>query len=563
MKEKIVETKICKHCDSKFEITDKDLEFYEKVSPSFSWVRYSIPTPTLCPDCRQQRRLSFRNERKLYKRKCDATWIDILSIYSPDKSVKVYEQKEWWSDKWDAMDYGIDYDFNRNFFEQFEEIFIKTPRLPLFNIGSENSDYCNNAEYLKDCYLCFWTSHSTNTLYSTITTYMSDSVDVSFSGLSSDSYDILDCTYLKNCFHVTKCHSSSYLYYCFDCIWCEDCIFSVWLRNKKYMILNTLYNKDEYEKKKIEILQDTKLFWEFYKEYEYLLNTFPRRSMLQIQSENCTWWVIMNCSNSVNCYDSIWLETCKNIDNAWWGKNCMDVYALTSWSEYVYDSLNVKWYQCSFCIEIVNWDELIYCYNCHNCSNCFWSAWLRDKKYCILNKQYSKEEYERLVPKIIESMKNEWTWWEFFSSYISPYWYNETIANEYKPIKKEEAIKEWFKWSDYEQPFPKVEKIIPASKLPDNISDIPDDILNRAVECEITKKPFKIIKQELEFYRKHNLPIPRRHPDQRHLDRIALRNPRKLYDRKCDKCKKEIKTTYAPDRTEIVYCEECYNWEIY
>jgi len=79
-----------------------------------------------------------------------------------------------------------------------------------------------------------------------------------------------------------------------------------------------------------------------------------------------------------------------------------------------------------------------------------------------------------------------------------------------------------------------VDKIIPANKLPENIADIPDDILNWAIECEITKKPFRIIKEELEFYRKHNLPIPRRHPDQRHLDRMSLRNPRKLFERICD-----------------------------
>jgi CxxC-x17-CxxC domain-containing protein len=79
----------------------------------------------------------------------------------------------------------------------------------------------------------------------------------------------------------------------------------------------------------------------------------------------------------------------------------------------------------------------------------------------------------------------------------------------------------------------------------------------------MTKKPFRIIPQELDFYRKHNLPIPRRHPNQRHLDRMSLRNPRKLYTRKCDKCGKEIQTTYAPERTEIVYCEECYNKEVY
>ena len=86
-----------------------------------------------------------------------------------------------------------------------------------------------------------------------------------------------------------------------------------------------------------------------------------------------------------------------------------------------------------------------------------------------------------------------------------------------------------FNWEDYEAPFPKVEKIIPANALPNNIKDIPDDILNRAIECEVSKKPFRIIPQELKFYRKHNLPIPRRHPDIRHGDRIALRNERKLY----------------------------------
>jgi hypothetical protein len=33
--EKIVETKTCRHCGESFDITDKDLEFYEKVSPVF------------------------------------------------------------------------------------------------------------------------------------------------------------------------------------------------------------------------------------------------------------------------------------------------------------------------------------------------------------------------------------------------------------------------------------------------------------------------------------------------------------------------------------------------
>ena len=122
--------KICKKCSKIFEITSEDLEFYKKISPKFpspqpsplrgegvEQVVYEIPAPTLCPDCRQQRRLAFRNERKLYKRKCDATWKSIISIYSPDKPYKVYDSDFWWSDKWDPMDYGVDFNFEKSFFE--------------------------------------------------------------------------------------------------------------------------------------------------------------------------------------------------------------------------------------------------------------------------------------------------------------------------------------------------------------------------------------------------------------------------------------------------------------
>lgn len=144
------------------------------------------------------------------------------------------------------------------------------------------------------------------------------------------------------------------------------------------------------------------------------------------------------------------------------------------------------------------------------------------------------------------------------------------MSMEYFPIRRPmentgvpgTPVLKGLKWSDYETPFPKVEKIIPASKLPVDIKDIPDDIINWAVECEATKKPFRIIKPELDFYRSKNLPIPRIHPDKRHLDRMKLRNPRMIFDRKCDKCSIEIKTTYSPDRKEKVYCEECYNREV-
>ncbi len=103
--ERIIEKKICRISGQEFFVTDKDLELLDIISPVFGGQKYSLPTPTLAPDERQKRRLSFRNERKMYKRKCDLSGKEIISVYSPDKPYPVYDQKVWWSDDWDSTDY--------------------------------------------------------------------------------------------------------------------------------------------------------------------------------------------------------------------------------------------------------------------------------------------------------------------------------------------------------------------------------------------------------------------------------------------------------------------------
>ena len=49
-------------------------------------------------------------------------------------------------------------------------------------------------------------------------------------------------------------------------------------------------------------------------------------------------------------------------------------------------------------------ENLIYCTECKKTKDCFACSGLVEKQYCILNKQYTREEYESLVPKIIEHM---------------------------------------------------------------------------------------------------------------------------------------------------------------
>jgi len=160
-------------------------------------------------------------------------------------------------------------------------------------------------------------------------------------------------------------------------------------------------------------------------------------------------------------------------------------------------------------------------------------------------------------------MKKTDEWGEFFPTSISPFGYNEIAAFEYYPLTKKESLTKGWKWKESDDVISDVTKTIPASKLPDSIEDIPDDILNWGIICEVSDRPFKIVPQELKFYRTNKLPIPHLHPDERYKMRLSLRNPRKLCDRTCNKCSTDIKTSYHPDRPEKVYCEKCYLKEVY
>ncbi|MDD5770497.1 MAG: hypothetical protein PHE25_06005 [Candidatus Gracilibacteria bacterium] len=566
--EKIIETKTCKQCNASFEITNKDVEFYEKVSPVFQGKKYIIPSPTFCPDCRQQRRLSFRNERKLYKRKCDATGKEIISIYSPDKLYKVYEQNYWWSDNWNPLDYGINFDFNKSFFKQFEELIKEVPRCALEASDNENSNFTNHSARLKDCYLIFDAGFDKNCYYSAMISYSNDCIDCLKIDNSEVCYECVDC---KGCYNLiysvrnNDCRKSYFLYNCSNCEYCFGCVN---LNNKKYYIFNKEFSKEKYFEELNNLLRKGIYNEELKKEVRNHIIRLPFKENYIISSENCSGNNIYSSMNAISCFDVSDVNDVKYSQALHKAQNCMDVTVWGGNASNICECMSIGPNSSNLLFCFLSYPEsnnLIYCGNCMNgIKNCFGCIGLKNnKQYCILNKQYTKEEYETLVLKIIEHMMTTKEWGEFFPSSISPFGYNETVAMEYFPISRDKALPYLYKWSDYEPPFPKVDKIIPANKLPENIADIPDDILNRAIECEITKKPFRIIKQELEFYRKHNLPIPKRHPDQRHLDRMKLRNPRNLFDRKCDKCGKNIKTTYSPDRKEIVYCEECYIGEVY
>lgn len=544
----------CKQCTSSFEITKADEKIHKKMH---------VPSPTHCPDCRQQRRIAFRNDSNYYRNTCHLCKKSVVSIYSPDKPIKVLCPDCFWSDKWDPLDYGQDFDFNHSFFEQYEEMRSKVPRLAIFNTQSENSEFTVHSSKNRNCYIGSSLVDSEDVHYSDWAFNCKDCMDLLFCNRMEMCYECVDsqdCTlsnYLELCSNVTES------FFAFDCRGGKNLVGCVSLRNRKNHILNQPAPNGEARETIQRLKNDPKFFAEFKKKYEDLKARLPKRDAWTVNTENCSGNYIVDCKNVRNAYSVKNCEDCSYIYEAKDVKDGCDVTRIGG-GEMIYEvkgAVDLKFGK--FCNLTYQSDNCAYCDNCHASHYCFGCMSLKQGNFCILNKKYKPDEYKKLVPKIIEHMKKTGEYGEFFPVKLSPFGYNETKAQEFYPLTKKEAEKRGWKWSDYETPVSKDIKTIPASRLPDNVKDVPDEILKWAIECEETGKPFKIIPQELKFYRAKGLPIPHFSPKVRHQKRVALQNPRNLHERKCDECQKDIRSTYAPDRPEKVYCEECYLKTVY
>jgi hypothetical protein len=552
------EIRACQNCKKDFTIETEDFKFYEKIK---------VPPPTWCPDCRQQRRYAWRNERVLYRRDCDLCGESTVTIYSPNKDLKVYCNNCWWSDKWDPAKYARDFDFNRPFFEQYKEFQKEVPRMALLNKNSVNSEYTNHSTDNKNTYLSHVAFGCENVFYSTWTMEgVKNSVDCNYINSGGEKlFECIDSQKSYNCQFGFLLENSFDCLYCYDLRNCSNCFLSSNLRNQKYIFKNKQYSKEEYfEKIKEYNLSSYKARAELYKEFlELMIKDSIHRSTVGERNINSTGNMFFDSKNTQFCFDSGQIEDTKYINASLEVKDSMDVYHIGLNTELTYELHGCTHISnCRFshlCYDNINVE---YCDTCQNSHDLFGCISINKGEYMILNKKYSKEEYLELKEKIIEYMKKTGEYGEFFPPEVSPVCYNETQGNYYMPLTKEEVLERGWLWEDKVPGIFEKETMQPED-IPDTIEEVRDSITKEALKCITCTKNYNIIPDELTFYRSEKIPIPRECPDCRYKRRFVLRLPRKLWDRTCDKCQKEIKSAYAPDRPETVYCEDCYKREIY
>jgi hypothetical protein len=569
------ETKNCQNCKKDFAIESDDFAFYEKIK---------VPAPTWCPECRMQRRWTWRNEWKLFRKK-DIHGKEIFSFAHEESPIKIIEVAEWYSDSWEAMEYGCDYDFSKPFFEQFKKLLYQVPIMSRSLLRPVRSDFCNNATEPKDCYLVFSVSYAENSAYSIRGAECKDIFDCYMFNKSELCYDSINIAKCYRALYSVDCEDCNDIIFCKNCVGCTNCFGCCNLKNKSYHIFNQAVPKEEYAKKlkdfnlssrnNIEILR---------KQVVEHWAKFPNRFMHGRHNTDVSGDYIQNSKNAKNCWIAVGAENAKYCQNFAMGplKDSQDCTGFGDGSELVYDSLTVgngahNIALSAQCFSSVS--NLRYCYFCcQNSSNLFGCVGLRNKQYCIFNKQYTKEEYEALVLKIIEHMNQMpyvdkkgrvYKYGEFFPADMSPTAYNDSLANEFFPLKESEIKEQGYVWrKPAEKNF---NATMQSTNVPDDINNVDESITKEIISCahqgncnHECAKVFRITSQELQFYKLLKIPLPRICQNCRHYSRFAWRNPAKLWHRKCMKpgCQNEFETSYAPDRPEIVYCEQCYNNEV-
>jgi len=572
-----METRTCQNCKSEFVIDQEDFNFYEKIK---------VPPPTFCPECRTVRRLCWRNEMSLFHRKCGAPGHEenLISFYPPEEKLKVYDLKYWWGDGWDPMSYGREYDFSKPFFEQWKNFRNNFPLQSMSNSNQVNSDYCNIATDSKDSYMCSGSWKIEKTFYSNRITETKDSTDLYVVYRSELCYEDVICFDSYHLLYSINCKNCVDSYFLYDCVGCTDCFGCTNLRNKSYCIWNQQFSKEEYQKRLEEFnLKDYKTIEELKIRFNELYLRATHRFSNQIKSVNSTGDNLEGVKNCKICFDARGkMEDVKY--SHWLAVDAKDVYDSgpgIGMAELVYDSFDtgIGNFRNLFTSVVYSSNDVEYSFDCHSCSNLFGCIGLQSKKYYILNKQYSKEEYEKLLLRIKEHMNQipyidkkgrVYRYGEFFPTELSPFAYNETVAQDYFPLTKEKALEMGYKWRDKKASEYKV--TIKAEDLPGKLEDVSDSITQEVIGCMHGGKcsdrcvgAYKITEEELNLYKRIKVPLPRLCFGCRHDMRLKKRNPMKLWHRKCMKegCPNEFETSYAPERPEIVYCERCYQQEVY
>jgi len=430
---------------------------------------------------------------------------------------------------------------------------------------SINCDFSFYGRYMKDCYYVFGGRKSEDVMFSSSVYRAKHAVD---------SYSIYDVDTVFNNIGTNDVFKTNYAYFSagcldsdfvFDCRNCQNCFGCVNLRNKNYCWFNEQLTKEEYKKRRASVeLGSIKTAKEYKQKFWNFVKEKPVRAVRISQSRNSTGEDLRECNNCQNCFQ---VEVSENLRYATFAivklRDSMDV-GHSGGAERLYEAQNcgTNSSNIKFSFAVKESIDSEYLMSSTHCTNCFGCIGLNNASYTIFNKKYSPEAYWKVLDEVKAGMLQRGEYGEFFPMSFAPCAYNSSLSNIIYPLTEEEAQRKGLYWQKDTDVDTRNLKNIPASELPDNIDDFTPELFDIAVIGEVSKKPFKIIPREVEFYKRYRLPLPTDTPQQRTLERFKILNNFQVNKENCFSCGKDIESLFKKSDGYKPYCEACYQKEV-
>ncbi len=553
--------RLCRQCRSAFNLELADLKILERLSPVINGDKLPLPPPAFCPDCRLRHRLAFRNQHFIYVRSSGSTSKKLFSVFPENAPFPVIDNEEWWGDSWDAMRWGQDYDFTQQFFPQFAALRNLIPHIARNAFGNEECDYCNNIIHSRNCYLSFNGTKLDGCIHVESAYSTSDCLDctrMSFCELCCDCVQCSHCYMLQSSAFCEQCRDS---YFLRNCRSCANCFCCVNLRNKRFCIFNRQHSAEEYtrylRKLSLSSFSERQAIADRFMQFA-LLHPVPHTYNINAEeSSGCFLDQTKNVHHSFFIRGGEDLRYCFNLNNGI--KDCCDVSIFGESSELLYECAmsGINCRNLHFCNECwMGCTNLLYCMYCVECRNCFGCTGLKRKQFCILNKQYSAEDYYSLVAKIVVRMEETGEWGAFFPMTLSPLPYNQSLAAYYFPLTQEECQRQNLCFQH--KRLIEAAQSISTAELPDGLPETDGSIVVQSAASGI---PFRITAQEIKRRRAFGVPLPRTTYDERMDERSRILGGIAMYRRTCAKTGRSILTAYEPDTPWIVWDKAVYDRE--
>ena len=549
--------RVCELTGEKWLMDEEEISWYKK---------FNVPPSSVSPYVRRVWVRGFILGATIWWNKHFETGEPILSYVHPDNKIPVLPDEDWHKKDW-GPEFAKDLD-DRSFLDQLRSLAHEVP-IPARRVFGEAKNTVGagivNAE---DSFMVFGgVTKIKRCAYSFGINESEDLQEGYYAEASNKSFGLVNCKRMYGSrvgLQSTDCISCDFV---FDTRNCENCFLSSNLRNRKYVFRGEQLSQSEYESKMQQVdLSEYSVYKKYLDEYKQMLAhdaVWPEN--FNVHCENSTGEYLSKCvrcvkgfamSNSNDCFHSQFTHyQCQGlafICGAFGSTDCLLSAATINGS------------QLKFCTTTARCHDLEYCMECFDCEHCFGCVGLKKKKFCILNKQYSEEEYWKVVDEIKTRMLEEGTYGQMLPGDLSaggmefvldvhggaPKDVIKSVGGVFYDPKHGGVVSQ--KHEEMKG------KALSASEIPDALED-GEKFVGKAILDEELDRVFAVQSADYEFYKSMRLPLPRRHYMARLPALAHMGNTYTYHQDKCRECSKEIQLAdniTFPDRK--VYCMECY-----